>query len=94
MLYVLFFCLALHTTLWKSVPETSLVPPTQLHTTLWGSVQEPVSTSAASEGERECPPANVTFVDSVGKCVYLCIDGKRIEPCVTGPFDKMEVVKW
>lgn len=65
MLYVLFFCLA-------------------IHTTLWGPSPEPLP----------CPPANATFVDSNGECVYLCIDGKRIEPCVTGPFDKMEVVEW
>lgn len=80
MLYVLFFCLATHTTLWESVPEP--VPAQRA--------------SVASEGDewQGCPPANVTFVDSNGECVYLCIDGKRIEPCVTGPFDKMEVVKW
>lgn len=76
MLYVLFFCLAIHTTLWGLSPE-----PNQ-------------RASAVSEEGTGCPPANVTFVDSNGKCVYLCIDGKRIEPCVTGPFDKMEVVKW
>lgn len=36
-----------------------------------------------------CPQYNVEFVDSTGKCVYVCVDGKPICPCITGPFDRM-----
>lgn len=36
-----------------------------------------------------CPPYNVEFIDSQGECVYVCIDGRPICPCVTGPFDDM-----
>jgi hypothetical protein len=34
--------------------------------------------------------ANVEIIDSDGKCIYVCIDGRPICPCVTGPFDNME----
>lgn len=37
-----------------------------------------------------CPMANVEIIDSDGKCIYVCIDGRPICPCVTGPFDNME----
>ena len=36
-----------------------------------------------------CPPYNVEFVDSDGECVYVCVDGQPMCPCITGPFDNM-----
>lgn len=36
-----------------------------------------------------CPPFNVEFIDSHGECVYVCVDGRLMCPCVTGPFDDM-----
>lgn len=36
-----------------------------------------------------CPPYNVEFVDSSGECVYVCVDGVPMCPCVTGPFDNI-----
>lgn len=36
-----------------------------------------------------CPQYNLEFVDSTGECVYVCVDGVPLCPCVTGPFDNM-----
>lgn len=36
-----------------------------------------------------CPQYNVEFIDLNGNCVYVCVDGKPICPCITGPFDDM-----
>ena len=36
-----------------------------------------------------CPPYNVQFIDSSGECVYVCVDGRPLCPCITGPFDYM-----
>lgn len=40
-----------------------------------------------------CPPVNAEIVDSNGECVYLCLGGKHY-PCITGPFDDLEVLSW
>lgn len=37
-----------------------------------------------------CPQYVTEFVDSNGQCVYVCVDGRAICPCITGPFDGIQ----
>jgi hypothetical protein len=39
-----------------------------------------------------CPPTNIEYLDDLGRCVYICIEG-RDYPCITGPYENMQVGK-